>query len=101
MHTPTPWNTTEPQPGVKIAIMAQDGQHVADVIDQGLGVDTANMKANADFIVRAVNSHEDLLAACKQAMGAFVNHLDYDCNESSVERESYRALRAAIAKAER
>lgn len=52
--------------------------------------------ANAALIAAA----PDLLAACKLAAEAFVNHLDYDCDESSAEREAYRALQAAIAKAE-
>jgi hypothetical protein len=48
--------------------------------------------ADAAFIVRAVNSHDDLLAACKLAL---------ETHDDAVERERRRdVVRAAIAKAE-
>ena len=50
-------------------------------------------KANAEYIVRACNSHDDLLAACKAMI------TDFDLGEHSIEN-SLKMMRAAIAKAQ-
>jgi len=50
--------------------------------------------ANAEFIVRACNSHDDLLEACKE----FVRKVE--CGEARSKR-SYQQMKAAISKAER
>lgn len=49
--------------------------------------------ADAEFIVRAANAHDDLLAACKE----FVRKCE--CGEAR-SRRSYAQMKAAIAKAE-
>lgn len=60
-HTPVPWDT-EPTAGHdrhgQSAIYGEDGKDIAIVYDG---------QANAEFIVRACNSHDDLLAALKGA----------------------------------
>jgi hypothetical protein len=56
-HSPTPWTH---QPGL---LLAADGHEVASLFAE-------NFRGNSEFIVRAVNSHERLLAACKAAEDA-------------------------------
>jgi len=56
-HTPTPWSR------YKNAAHGPEG----DCVFVCNGIDSPN-DANAEFIVRAVNSHEALLAAAKDAI---------------------------------
>jgi hypothetical protein len=51
-HTPTPWRI-----GIAGRVLGGDG----------LSVVSFNRKANAAFIVRAVNAHDDLVAALRKA----------------------------------
>lgn len=53
--------------------------------------------ANAEFIVRAVNCHDDLLAACKAFVEPWNRGGDW---ESNITYETYNNARKAIAKAE-
>jgi hypothetical protein len=50
-------------------IIHHDGQHVAVAIHDKRNPDgdsgSPEQRANAEFIVRAANAHDDLLAACK------------------------------------
>lgn len=64
-HTPTPWKYgstkgiylgTDPDQKRRYAIESPSGNSWILQLDD---------KANAEFIVRAVNAHEDLLEACK------------------------------------
>lgn len=61
-------------------------------------------RANAEHIVRCVNSHDDLLAACKTMLDQFDTNplLDFDEVEASHVplARAYGAIRDAIAKAE-
>jgi hypothetical protein len=101
-HTPTPWIVTN---GVQIW---RDGHsslaspricslaNAAQPVEQ---LTAEEMAANAAFIVRAVNAHEELVAAAR----ALLDRLDdittdaFSKGGEAVERE---ALRAALAKAE-
>lgn len=66
-HVPTPWK------------VHQDGK----IIRSESGIDIAAVRvtppegadrlANAEFIVRAVNSHEQLVAACQEALARMPN----------------------------
>lgn len=74
-HTPTPWkikNLTHNDLPV-YAVMNSQGQLIAEVP----AMDEID-KANAAFIVRAVNCHEDLFKACKKVrdMVSAVCHCD-------------------------
>lgn len=51
-----------------------DGFHIVDINLKD--VDIYNKKANAEFIVRAVNSHDALVEACKRGLG-FAKQEDY------------------------
>lgn len=111
-HTPTPWKVQVEygDPGIprnqgggeKVYICAADGKKVAKPLREFRGTFTPGtgwekierplpeVKANAAFIVRAVNSHEELLGLVKSLVGA----LPY--GYATLEREA----NAAIAKAE-
>jgi len=89
--TPRPWRVFTSTDGRKlVGIGSEDG---GGILDAGFGVwswNDAEGIANAEMVVRAVNSHTDMLAALKtvQAMN-FLKH-----------GEESRIVAAAIAKAE-
>jgi len=58
-HTPTPWTVQQSDHVGGLLIKPVPGQVVAQC-DEG-----SEMEANAAFIVRAVNAHDDLVAALK------------------------------------
>lgn len=68
-HTPIPWTTEEYQGEPKRIVVGPNNEMIADCYaDSSDDINLPeNYKANADFIVRAVNSHEELLAALKLA----------------------------------
>ena len=74
----------------------KDGKQEAflERIDYGeISMETA--KANAEFIVRAVNSHEALVAACEAALALFTNNhalSRFDWGKSSLRAEDIREL---------
>ena len=99
--TPWPWTASNAPDGSGIPgwnIFGADGRCVCSMMDADAATTRIN-PANASLIVRAVNSHADLLAACKDAL----NNLDRSLRG---ERGGFRplevskTLRAAIAKAE-
>lgn len=65
-HTPTPWKKSENNWGkVNIHNFPNGGgtNLIADLIGNA-----KEMDSNADFIVRAVNSHDELVEACKEVL---------------------------------
>lgn len=96
-HTPTPWRlaTLDESDGWQDAplILQEDGCSIGEMSRGFPHVNaTAGDRANAEFVVRAVNSHDALLAACKAAI-ANVPRVD-------LSDEIDAQLRAAIQKAE-
>ena len=98
-HTPTPW-FYEPEGGMIFAGTKTDAIHVVDIRGYGAGLP---MDLNAEFIVTACNSHDDLLEACKgllndsvvSGMGARIrDHSKYHGIPNPLD-----AARAAISKA--
>jgi hypothetical protein len=73
-HTPTPWKIA------KYGHVITEGMTGLDsVCTSGLGMShSEEAKANTVFIVKAVNSHEELLEACKQARKFVSEHKDGD-----------------------
>jgi hypothetical protein len=79
-HTPTPWRieTMRPHTLGKAWINAEGMNFVADCSSASARtehgfcgrVDYEEIEANAAFIVRACNSHKDLLSAAKEALSA-------------------------------
>jgi hypothetical protein len=99
-HTSTPWKTKRNNAinldGVKYRIVwskAENGSCLDIAYVVTLGPDEGN--ADAEFIVRAVNAHDSLLAVCKELEESAAYWSEYDTPLGIVDR-----LRAAIAKAE-
>lgn len=98
-HTPTPWRLSryighEPKEDWPGRIIGNNGQDVfaGPFSFRALTGKTAKeAEANAEFIVRAVNCHEELLAACRAAVSAFAQADE----ESRPRAENWAALRAA------
>lgn len=71
-HTPTPWSIcTDPANDswyAGITISGKTGQGKTDYRVADVFVLNHAYKANAEFIVRACNAHDDLLAALKAAL---------------------------------
>ena len=91
-HTPTPWHQG---PYYKGDVESREGR-----ICECTPLSSPRAAANAEFIVRAVNAHDDLLAALKDVIAA----LQADAPGTPLNNRKYDALgaraRAAIAKAE-
>jgi len=89
-HTPLPW---------KVEGDPFDGLITTGITDDEIIVRTGGRSANdTRFIVRAVNAHEELLAACREAIEDYIG-----CNVerfTKQEIDKMNRLRAAIAKAE-
>lgn len=94
-HTPTPWRQGKSFPEFVIGCEEPDGRIIAD-----LGGHRDVAFANAEYIVRAVNNHEELLEALKWAMGT--GRLTYMRRNSANGSycDAVDRARAAIAKAE-
>lgn len=95
-HTPTPWSY-----GTKISgsenhkgfyIRSKGGTYILHEIHP-LDEDGKEGQANAAFIVRAVNAHEELLSAAK-------NLLAHPYDREGVNFDAKNRLEVAIAKAE-
>jgi len=94
-HTPTPWHTEPGDIPGTLSIRGPNGQAIASFGNQRRWLSTTEVVANAEFIVRACNAHDDLLAACKAAHRILTE-------DGSLE-EIHKAVRQcelAIAKAE-
>jgi hypothetical protein len=75
-HTPTPWTLLPAR--TLVNLKGPNGEQVGQ-----LPINSAD----AAFIVRAVNSHEALLSACKQAM---------EDHEFDRQNESYGLMQATV-----
>lgn len=94
-HTPTPWKVGEDEsnPEMITGPTNDDGSfnYVAEIFYSKSPYDmTPTEKANAEFIVRACNAYDDMLAALKK----FWEGGDTD------DEELYATVRKAIEKAE-
>lgn len=102
-HTPTPWIVDE---RVGVTILAQ--KHINAIglswepevasCHLGIGLEWDEQEANAEFIVRAVNAHEDLVAACQRVLDVLQDgSIDYD--DQTVIEDMHDTLKNALAKA--
>ena len=111
-HTPGPWRSVCDRPntrkGERMAMVStRAGRQCIDCT--GSGKSFAEDVANAEFIVRAVNSHDALLASAKEMLAGMVEfgdwavrggaHTKYPEQFAGFEL-SMRKAKAAIAKAE-
>ena len=96
-HTPTPWSIVPQNDGSSIiAKMHEDASKGFRIVCHAwLRRDSqAEDQANAAFIVRAVNAHDDLVAALSNLVAIIE-----DGNKATTESSSYACARAALAKA--
>jgi hypothetical protein len=95
-HTPTPWHHSECFLWACVTTKA-DGR--GEVVCTAASRDESAARANAEFIVRAVNAHDDLLAALKEAE-ALIRRDAYPCPDKPQSPWGVLGrVRAAIAKA--
>lgn len=87
-HTPTPWHLAGDS-----LIVEEHGISIAQMLNRG--TETPSPRANAEFIVRACNSHDALLDACQEAIHCLI----YEPKEDEGIR-CFEKLKAAIKLAE-
>jgi hypothetical protein len=108
-HTQTPWEAEHQQsdPGQKwtgthwrvTAAMVGRSGVVADTLNRDCVIDPDEDRANAEFIVRAANCHDELLTACERAL-SFVKSMNGLQGVHLIHRQNvHGTLTAAIAKA--
>jgi hypothetical protein len=66
-HTPTPWRTYEED---NLIVCFGEGDSICDCAPGSPFIKMPTAMANAAFIVKAVNSHEILIAALKDILNA-------------------------------
>lgn len=105
-HTPTPWHKS----GRMIFAPGEKGGNICELSELrasefvkhrpiAVGSDDRNeAHANGEFIVRAANSHEELLEACKELVWAM--EIDGTTFLSELEQRIIERGRSALAKAE-
>ncbi len=71
-HTKTPWEYKAPYYDWTAGAIIMNGVIIAKMVKQ-VTMDCETLNANAEFIVKAVNSHEALVDACKQALNTFTS----------------------------
>lgn len=80
-HTPTPWKEQG------LAIRDADGDLICDVYVGG--INSTQNEANRAFIVRAVNSHDELLELLKESMTRCTKDLRNKC-EAAIQKAEAR-----------
>jgi hypothetical protein len=97
-HTPGPWKVFGVRRNQYLAVIDsipdQDGKVIANCICH-VAMTNPDAQANAEFIVRACNAHDDLLEACEQALIC----IEQDEHTHGRNFGAGNVLRAAIAKA--
>lgn len=87
-HTPTPWEVGEDVGQAERSIVTAECRDIC-TCETGFG----DAEANAEFIVRAVNAHDDLLNACREILRADEYTPDWHVTDA------IELAKAAIAKA--
>lgn len=86
-HSPTPWraDVSEPLPGREFVIRSADDRSVARYVafDDHLRfahetAEPVHVAGNAEFIVRAVNCHDELVAALKESLAMINRQSDFN-----------------------
>lgn len=101
-HSPTPWTMFRERGGFTRIYGGQGPPLVVATLIGGLDGDAAcgpTTDANAEFICRAVNAHDDLIAALK-ALADFCEAYDQGYRGDEGFPDAVRAARAVQAKAE-
>ena len=95
MRTPGPWKKSEAE-NCRVIIEAppyKDGNIVAYVFTTMHSGE--NRQANADFIVRACNSHDELLEACNIAIHT-IRSIDHNTPEQMKDPKFWIDMRARL-----
>jgi hypothetical protein len=75
-HTPTPWRVTEHERNDEsIALCIHSDAMGMPICRLGGNISQINVEANAEFIVRAVNSHDKLVEAAERLLATLDAHL--------------------------
>lgn len=90
-HTPTPWRLDNPE---STLVIGSNERIIADC-DHPQLPDT-EIEANAAFIVRAVNCHDDLVSALKNVMAMVIGEAPSLARENC----TWERAEAALAKVE-
>lgn len=91
-HTPIPWHIGVRQ--ADVIVYDEKGWAICNCIVYH-GKESGEPKANAAFIVRAVNSHEALCEMLKQAREFILRHDELDDDETAFSKEIFNTLEKA------
>lgn len=98
-HTPIPWHESNERNagGQLIDIVIRNKKRDPIALVSALGWDKKTSRANAEFIVRACNAHDDLLDACREMVEQYGGMIDGIVEEPA--RIAVEKAKDAIAKA--
>ncbi len=91
-HTPTPW-TLKPN-GVAFNLWSDDRTNSFCMLVGYRGQPEGEHTANSEFIARACNAHEKLLAACEKAEEAIEDRMDNASDPEALARWQKQCKRA-------
>ena len=94
-HTPTPWFVHD---GNRNLVVTATNCIVADAL--GTDFDSETERANAAFIVRAANSHDQLVALLEEVVEAYEAHDRSAFCQAGADNDLVKRARAALAAAE-
>ena len=98
-HTPIPWLVHRMTSTYQIPIRSENGTWIGSV-DAGRIGGGQEGQANAEYIVRACNAYEDLLAACK-SVADLLENMPSKAYISVQNHPCWGLIEAAIANAEK
>lgn len=101
-HTPTPWRVRDNGKAYFFDIVSETDEEVVRQFEEPCsGEGGIPLRADAEFIVRACNCHDDLLAALRRQLANIERWLDSGVVATPKESKSiYEQMKAAVAKAE-
>ena len=94
-HTPTPWNVIEDENTYEVIIDSKKGVIAKTLLNH---MELIQAERNAKFIVRAVNSHEELVTLLKSIRGHLLNATSLT-DEEGCATPTLEALESLIDKA--
>ena len=95
-HTPGPWEIKSQHRGILMPIVAGKHGEIGVALARPMGSEPGTARANAELICRAVNAHDDMLAALEDVLKR-LGETDYEPLGRIDDCEF--VLQAAIAKA--
>lgn len=95
--TPLPWHTGGIA-GRSPIVYAANGRPVANTTVYWSGSEQPDMHANAELIVRAVNAHDELVAALRELTRAYVGDWPMTQDKAASGTRAYNAARALLAR---